>query len=514
MSDTAHPPLGADVVIVGAGFSRAVSECFGLTEELGQAAIEKAGLPSDMRPGREERFESWLSRLAEDQPYRPAAESLEARAQFLRLATSVAEVVAEWEARAFASTPPTWLEDLLSVLHVRRGIIISFNYDHVIECGVEGHCLMDRAAEVRVRAADVLARLPLCATYLEEEERTYPVPWPGNLLGQDPKLMPSGWLPETFRLVKLHGSLSWYWDPGDHLGITLQRWRVPGRFGDYVPADEAERRRSLPSREPFVVPPTATKSPYLTNLVTRELWKTAREALSVASRVVLLGYSLPGEDQVVQGLLAETLRHRNVKVVVANYTPEPVVERLRALDVVQHADQVCCFSGAESIADFSTWYRDEQARITAIRLSEELTRLFESHADTPEGNPPLDGQILVRWGSCENMSCDTGASRIGHVGGLDLNWYQQSGNADGVVEIHMAGMGSANSVQQDAVQRLAELLRQRTRPPTLVAVTPDGHSFPVIDYQFRSSIPPSTAAFIDPSHHLHLFPAGHPRPGS
>ncbi|MDA8063349.1 MAG: hypothetical protein M0T80_13130 [Actinomycetota bacterium] len=63
--------------------------------------------------------------------------------------------------------------------------------------------------------------------------------------------------------------------------------RVPGPG---VAEDDAERIRALPGRVPFVVPPTATKSAYLTNLVVRELWNRAFEALARADRVVLAGY--------------------------------------------------------------------------------------------------------------------------------------------------------------------------------------------------------------------------------
>jgi hypothetical protein len=39
----------------------------------------------------------------------------------------------------------------------------------------------------------------------------------------------------TFRLPKLHGSLSWHWAPDDTTGVKLQRWRSPGGVGADVP---------------------------------------------------------------------------------------------------------------------------------------------------------------------------------------------------------------------------------------------------------------------------------------
>jgi len=59
---------------------------------------------------------------------------------------------------------------------------------------------------------------------------------------------------------------------------------------------------------PFIVPPTATKSSYLTNLVVRKIWARARAALAKAKRLIVIGYSIPPEDQVAAGMIVEALR--------------------------------------------------------------------------------------------------------------------------------------------------------------------------------------------------------------
>ena len=68
-----------DVVLLGAGFSKAVSDHFPLMPELGQCALDEASIPAGLRPPKSTNFEAWLSRISEDQPYRSVEENLGAR---------------------------------------------------------------------------------------------------------------------------------------------------------------------------------------------------------------------------------------------------------------------------------------------------------------------------------------------------------------------------------------------------------------------------------------------------
>lgn len=71
------------------------------------------------------------------------------------------------------------------------------------------------------------------------------------------------------RLLKLHGSLTWFWSTGDPTGSTLEAW-LPEQYGDL-----AQCRLQVPGREPFLVPPTTLKSPYLQMPLVREIWRQA-----------------------------------------------------------------------------------------------------------------------------------------------------------------------------------------------------------------------------------------------
>jgi hypothetical protein len=140
---------------------------------------------------------------------------------------------------------------------------------------------------------------------------------------------------ETLRLLKLHGSLNWYWRPGDSSGVSVARRDLPGWFGEPRPYDEEQRRRTLPGRTPFVVPPTASKSEYYANPLTREMWRQAAQRLHDARRVVFMGYSMPLTDVTFVNLFRDSVvnKDNSPDVVIADYSPAPVLDRLTALGV-------------------------------------------------------------------------------------------------------------------------------------------------------------------------------------
>ena len=64
---------------------------------------------------------------------------------------------------------------------------------------------------------------------------------------------------------------SWYWLPDGGGNSTLERWRLPGIFGELWDPAKGHRRQELPSHEVFIVPPAALKGQRLREPVTREL---------------------------------------------------------------------------------------------------------------------------------------------------------------------------------------------------------------------------------------------------
>ena len=342
--DTDH----GDVFILGAGFSRAVSSRLPLTDELGNACLAIDGLGDDRRAPVSGftggNFETWLSGLAERQPYLSEHQNLENQALYLRFSDAIAAVLGERVCKALWDPAPRWLQAWLKAAHCRRSTLITFNYDTLIECAVDSGLLFQPGYREPVFWAELIGNVPAWA--------------PGaSRLGAEPT--------PTLRLLKLHGSLNWYWVPGDDSGISMARRVLPGRYGEPAPYNDEERRRELPGRVPFVVPPSATKSAYYRNPIVREVWHRAAEALGAAQSVTIFGYSLPPTDTTFSGMLWQQLKGTLAPIHVADVNAGAVVARLAALGLA--AQRLTAESASDSpiAASAAAFCRDTSVTVAA-----------------------------------------------------------------------------------------------------------------------------------------------------
>jgi hypothetical protein len=371
---TIPPPFSGtdppDVLVLGAGFSRAVSSAMPITDGLGNLVIERVGLVGDRRlPSdgfKDGTFENWLSRLAEDQPQLSDVANQENRLLYTKLAEAIGAALVEMELSVFETDAPRWLYELLSVLHYRQATVITFNYDTIVEIGVDTHLLWAGGTGRRINERDILEDLPPTGSTTP----TYD--------GVQPEIA------DTFRLLKLHGSSNWYWMSGDPTGTTLQRRVLGSQFGSPATDDPARRRRELQGREPFIVPPTATKSAYYRNPTSRVLWSSAASALAVAARIALVGYSIPLTDIATSGMIADAIRGRTVSIEVVNPEPEGPVGRLRRMGVRE--EDVNVIDGDNCLATFTAAYRDR----TALEFVSSL-QAFDAALGT-------DVALVLAWG--------------------------------------------------------------------------------------------------------------------
>ncbi len=260
---------------------------------------------------------------------------------------------------------PRWLPELIRTAHQQRSTVVTFNYDTLIECAVKADLLYEWEAWGHVFWAEITQDVP-----------NWP---PGSMrLSATPT--------DTFRLLKLHGSLNWYWTPGDEAGTSIARRDLPGRFGEPSPYTEHDRRRELPGRVPFVVPPSASKSDFYRNPLLRDIWQQAYEGLHTAGRLVLIGYSLPLTDLTVADMLGRTLERPEVPIVVVDPHANDVAGRLIQLGVA--ADRITCMKGAEGVLPVETFV-SEWTREVGVRTARDLSAM----ADDEMGNP-----LLVIWG--------------------------------------------------------------------------------------------------------------------
>lgn len=416
------------VVILGAGFSKAVHDAFPVLSELAERVlplIKDHAAPST-RPMVEELcrvvaastlsedspvvdFEGWLSRLALPQPHLTEAETFERRALFARTATAIRQVLLAAEERDFdpGSKPPRWSLELLRLLDVRQTTVITMNYDTIIERLAQ--CVIQPWRHPRMLPAegdvyehfdpaDLFAGLP----------PTIPPPDMAALNPSAYGAALSRRVPPTLRLLKLHGSLDWFASPDDTTGTTLIRWSDRRRLPSEDPSGLSSHP---PGRAPFIVPPDANKSAHLGNPLVREMWSVARAKLAQATSVTLVGYSLPVTDTTFGGLLADTLAGRLVRITVVDKCPDPVVTRLRALGLDPDAPEC---HGEKAIEEWTTKWVERQAEAVANDL-----RGLES--DSAARTTRYDGWVYTRLSddSCDSWKPLTGGHLDGTIFVLD-----------------------------------------------------------------------------------------------
>jgi hypothetical protein len=170
-----------------------------------------------------------------------------------------------------------------------------------------------------------------------------------------------------------------------HRETSIARRNLPGVFGAPEPYTEEQRRRLLPGRVPFVVPPSAVKSPYYRNPVIREIWQQAADSLRQADRVFVVGYSLPPTDLTLAGMLTSALADSQATVTVIDLRASAVAERLASLGFPSNRIEVFEPGPQPPVPAFSGRWRDETSASV-------LDSLRDAKPDT------LQDPMVVVWG--------------------------------------------------------------------------------------------------------------------
>jgi len=160
-------------------------------------------------------------------------------------------------------------------------------------------------------------------------------------------------IPKVGTLLKLHGSLNWYFCPGCQrlfVGINDSGRGEGGRFYKVLEIlyveDPLEPRYSCSGSacrecgaavKPILITPSHQRD-YENPHIAR-IWETANDVLEQADQVVIVGYSLPAEDTYVNLLLNHGLAHLDPSsITVVDYDEDmrelkdhPVGQQYRAL---------------------------------------------------------------------------------------------------------------------------------------------------------------------------------------
>ena len=286
--------------ILGAGFSKAISEHMPTMAELGLAtcstiaeddmlvlslgAAERAAIHSGTIPLGD--LEVWLTSLASPQPFLSESENLRRAALSSQLTEIIADEIERLRRLACGGARPRWLDDLITLWHYGEDAVLSLNYDTLVENSVVSLRLTDRLGRQLLRCSPILRWYP--RQVVSEVSRN---------VNNDPV--------DTFEFLKLHGSTNWYVMAG-----TAEVNRADELITEWTPDERAAPhflRAPLRGASRAILIPTADKAVGYTKAVFANIWRAARGRLETATELVLFGYSLPPSDSSMRALLSQSV---------------------------------------------------------------------------------------------------------------------------------------------------------------------------------------------------------------
>ncbi len=261
-----------------------------ITNELGiELKSRLAGeVTLDMREGQS--FEDWLTLQITPMPFLSGFANSRRFADAERVIDEIAAVLDQRVERASEVESPRWLRQLVALWDFERAVVLTFNYDTLLERAVNCSGTVTGA---RLNALQ----------FLLGDHVVFPAPpaTQAQFLGDTGAPHNA----ESMQVLKLHGSLAWYWAGADKNGSTLARVREKHVLGSLTPLTSDADFSGATKLDRYLIPPVTSKDGYYGSYLANTLWRSARAIVETASSLTLVGYSLPLEDRVASQLIAE-----------------------------------------------------------------------------------------------------------------------------------------------------------------------------------------------------------------
>lgn len=355
---TDHRP----VYILGAGFSKAICDEMPLLNALGQQALNllpKASRESiSFREG--ESFEQWLSMRTQDMPFLPDHENMRRRAEAMEMIDAIGSVLDDDVVKSCKQECPLWLRQLVNLWAYERAIIITFNYDTLLEMAIN----TERPA--------LLWSIGARAKQIVSDEVVYPRPEAASM---------TRWIDfsenlpcrNSMQIIKPHGSLNWY-SYGNDGEVILKRIREEREYDETVSQNKLDARENeklaVTGMDRFLIPPSSNKASFYGNGFDRLLWRSAYDALEQAESLTIMGYSMPETDYVVNELIRNACVPNKCSLhVVDAFMDEQKRERFNRLVKWQEISET---TGTNCLSRYAEEHTQTEARLTANELQAKL----------------------------------------------------------------------------------------------------------------------------------------------
>lgn len=298
----------SDVFILGAGFSKAISEealptLDKLTEDI-LNKVEESGeksyieiLNAYVKKYNIDNIEDILTLLYQDFPWKPEEENSLLYSLYVFISKTIALYIEEKEANAPTDINKKRIDklekksgisgelmdpnlvDFIKRIHKDKSTVITFNYD----------CIFDDSCRMAIRHyfdfentdnidCEHFYRMPIMRLFRIHKR------------GRDAY---EGF-EDTFTYNKLHGSRNWYYYGKDSDQIFLTSGSQ-----QYIKVEEISKEALIP----LIIPPVYDKSGFLKISPIRSIWVRSRRSLENAKRIFIIGYSLPPSDLTVRLML-------------------------------------------------------------------------------------------------------------------------------------------------------------------------------------------------------------------
>ena len=262
-----------DVFILGAGFSRGINSLMPLMDELTEAVRNNpdihlppplVDLEGDVTSEIKNDIEMWLSYLYHRQPWLRDDFNKDNEEVAKQITQFIADFIDDRTLCTIESPPPDWLSPLVELWNAQRTSVITLNYDTLVERFVK-------------------------------------------VMGIEPNHIYDPSFRETFTYLKLHGSINWLVEDSDTNSPEdidfgdVPCWGASGNWSHVKTSLSDESKKSL------IIPPLFEKTTHFNTGYIRSIWQEAAFRLEAATRVFVIGYSLPKSDLAMQFFMKKYL---------------------------------------------------------------------------------------------------------------------------------------------------------------------------------------------------------------